>query len=86
MVDDLSKANYPLPDPAWDYFVTWNRLQDTKKALEETLNFMQEIENSDDTSDEQVSIKIGDIERMLLLAYETVREKVEKKEEEDLPY
>ncbi len=81
MADDLSKKKYPLPDPAWDYFVTWNRLQEAKQLLEETLNFMAEIENADDTSAKKIAIHIATVENKLLTAYGTVNEKAE-----DLPY
>jgi hypothetical protein len=82
MTDGIMKANYPMPDPEWDYYVTWNKLQEIKQLLEETLNFMAEIENADDSSDKSVAIKIAIMKRELLAAYETVREK----EEENLPY
>ncbi len=50
----MENANYPIPDPAWDYFTTWQRLQESKSQIDMLLTKMAGIENATKSSDKLV--------------------------------
>lgn len=50
----MENANYPIPDPEWDYFGTWKYLQEVKSQIDALLSEMAEIEDATDSSDRMI--------------------------------
>jgi hypothetical protein len=57
----IENANYLTPDPSWDYFGTWQHLQESKSQIDELLFYLAEIENATDSSDELVTKELTQI-------------------------
>jgi hypothetical protein len=48
---DLMNADYPIPDPAWDYSGIWHHAQEARQKLEKLLKYMADIEEATPESD-----------------------------------
>lgn len=46
------QIDYPLPDPAWDYYLPWHALHAAKAQIDHALKFMAEIESANTESDQ----------------------------------
>ena len=47
----MENVNYLIPDPDWDYFATWQYLQESKSQIEALLSQIAEIKDATDSSD-----------------------------------
>jgi len=48
------QIDYPLPDPAWDYYLPWHALHRAKTLIDQNLKYMQTCENHNYESDQLV--------------------------------
>lgn len=58
---EIENANYPIPDPEWDYFGTWQHLQEGKSQIERLLLAMTQMEYATDFSDKIVTEQLTKI-------------------------
>ncbi len=61
--------NYPIPDPAWDYALLWEKLQQFKFNFEKLLEDIAEIEEASDLSDREIATKLAEAISSLQIAY-----------------
>jgi Na+-translocating ferredoxin:NAD+ oxidoreductase RnfC subunit len=54
-------VNYPVPDPDWDYFGTWQHLQESKSQIDELLFQLAETENATESSDQLITEQLTKI-------------------------
>ncbi|MBD2775187.1 hypothetical protein [Iningainema tapete] len=49
MNETLENNNHPLPDPAWDYYETWEQLLKAKEEIDKALALIkvEEVGNDD---------------------------------------
>lgn len=57
----VENVNYPMPDPAWDYFATWQYLQESKSQIEALLSQIAKIEDATNSSDYVVTERLTKI-------------------------
>lgn len=55
------EADYPIPDPAWDYAGIWHHAQEARQKLEKLLNDLAEIEEADQESDRAIREQLESI-------------------------
>jgi len=64
-IDELMNADYPIPDPAWDYSEVWHHAQATAAQLQSLLTYMAEIEDATAGIDEQIKSQLDSIGQRL---------------------
>lgn len=47
-------SNLPTPDPAWDYYIPWARLQRAKALIDQALEYFKDEGYSNKDSDEAI--------------------------------
>jgi hypothetical protein len=63
--NDLLNADYPIPDPAWDYSQIWHHSQEAAAELRSLMSFMAEIENATPETDAQIKSQLDSIGQRL---------------------
>lgn len=63
--DELLNANYPIPDPAWDYNRIYHECQKAKQALEDLILYMSEFENASAESDIEIKVRLDAVGQQL---------------------
>ncbi len=58
-------SNIPQPDPAWDYYIIWHKLFQTKFKLEKLMKYVAEIEEADIDSNNNVNEDLAEIINLL---------------------
>ncbi|MBN3897357.1 MAG: hypothetical protein HWQ41_19375 [Nostoc sp. NOS(2021)] len=53
--DDLDLLN-GSPDPAWDYYVLWHRIQQIKAQLDRALIWISQVENQNTATDKETAV------------------------------
>lgn len=53
-LDEIMNADYPLPDPAWDYFEIYVDSQRSLVELQQLIQFMSTLENASPEADERI--------------------------------
>jgi hypothetical protein len=67
-VDDLLNADYPIPDPAWDYSQIWHHAQAAAAELRSLFSYMATVEDATPETDQQVKSQLDSIGQRLNLA------------------
>jgi hypothetical protein len=63
--NDLLNADYPIPDPAWDYSQIWHHAQAAATDLRSLLAYMAEIEDATPDTDAQIKSQLDTIGQRL---------------------
>jgi hypothetical protein len=63
--NDLLNADYPIPDPAWDYSQIWHHSQAAAVDLRSLLAYMAEIENATPETDAEIKSQLDSIGQRL---------------------
>ncbi|QIR41703.1 hypothetical protein HCG51_33895 (plasmid) [Tolypothrix sp. PCC 7910] len=63
--NDLLNADYPIPDPAWDYAQIWQHTQQAAAQLQKLLAYMAEIENATPETDVEIKLQFDTIGQSL---------------------
>jgi hypothetical protein len=64
-INDLMNANYPIPDPSWDYAQIWYHSQQANTELQKLLQFMGTLENASPQSDAEIKLLLDSIGQRL---------------------
>lgn len=64
--------NYPIPDPAWDYALLWEKLQQFKSNFDKLLEDIADIDESTDLSDREIAMKLATAIASLQIAYKSI--------------
>jgi cytochrome c556 len=65
MNNDLLNADYPIPDPAWDYSQIWHHSQEAAAELQKLLKYMASVEDATPESDAQIKSQLDSIGQRL---------------------
>jgi hypothetical protein len=63
--DDIMNADYPLPDPSWDYAQIYNQCQKACSELKFLLELMSKIEDATPESDAQIKQHLDEVGQQL---------------------
>ncbi|MBH8564463.1 hypothetical protein I8748_20135 [Nostoc sp. CENA67] len=63
--NDLLNADYPIPDPAWDYAQIWHHSQRVNAELQVLFQYMATIENATPEADAEIKAKLDSIGQQL---------------------
>lgn len=63
--DDLLNADYPIPDPSWDYSEIWHRTQSAAKELNTLLKYIAKLENATPEADTEIKSRLDSIGQQL---------------------
>lgn len=61
----MNIPDYPLPDPAWDYAQLWADTWELKYRVEETIQYMGEIENATPESTNTLKAKLAHLKERI---------------------
>lgn len=64
-LNQLINADYPIPDPSWDYSQIWTHSQEAAAQLQQLLKYMSEIENATAETDAEIKAKLDSIGQRL---------------------
>jgi hypothetical protein len=63
--DELMNADYPIPDPAWDYFTIYQNCQQARVALQDLIEFMSQFEDAYPDADAEIKVRLDAIGQQL---------------------
>ncbi|MBD2666692.1 hypothetical protein [Richelia sinica] len=64
-LSELINADYPLPDPRWDYSQIWTHSQEAAAQLQELLTYMATIEDATPETDRKIKSQLDSIGQRL---------------------
>lgn len=64
-IENLYNANYPIPDPSWDYAQVWTHSQQAAAELQELLAYMGGLENASPEANAKIKTLLGSIGQKL---------------------
>lgn len=64
-IDDIMNADYPLPDPSWNYAQIYTECQKAYSELKFLLERMSKIENATQQTDAQLKQHLDEIGQQL---------------------
>ncbi|MHC5822344.1 MAG: hypothetical protein ACYT04_42550 [Nostoc sp.] len=63
--NDLLNADYPIPDPAWDYCQIWHHSQTAAGELNKHLKYLATVEDAKPETDAQIKSQLDSIGQRL---------------------
>ncbi|MCG6135183.1 MAG: hypothetical protein MET45_11030 [Nostoc sp. LLA-1] len=64
-LNNLLNADYPIPDPAWDYAQIWQYTQEAAAQLQKLLAYMAEIEDATPETDQEIKSQLDSVGQRL---------------------